>query len=244
MSDPNEARTGPTGAEGMVSEQTEPEQTVSDQPASNPREAPGELALVRSFINTKDFDDDVEKFSSPEALREWLAERSLARADDPVTQTDVERAISLREALRALVLANNEAAPPEPRAVATVNEISEQLNLVTRFDASGEAALEPACGGVDGGLARLLAVVYQAAVDGTWSRLKACRNDTCLWAFYDSSKNRSRHWCSMEVCGSQVKARAYRARKKAGPGRGGAGGVEKGPARAADGARAAGTSSA
>ena len=182
---------------------------------SNPSDAPGELALVRAFINTMDFDDDVETFSSPEALRDWLVENALAGPDDPVSQTDVERAIALREALRALILANNDGTAPEPQAVATVNEISEQFNLVTRFDAAGEAALEPACSGVDGGLARLLAIVYQADVDGTWSRLKACRNDTCLWAFYDNSKNHSRHWCSMEVCGSQVKARAYRARKKA-----------------------------
>jgi len=50
-----------------------------------------------------------------------------------------------------------------------------------------------------------------------WRRLKVCRNDTCLWAFFDTSKNRSRHWCSMGDCGSQVKARAYRLRRKAAP---------------------------
>jgi predicted RNA-binding Zn ribbon-like protein len=50
----------------------------------------------------------------------------------------------------------------------------------------------------------------------TWSRLKACRDDTCKWAFYDHSKNRSGHWCSMEVCGSRHKARQYRERRKTG----------------------------
>ena len=48
----------------------------------------------------------------------------------------------------------------------------------------------------------------------TWPRLKACRDDTCQWAFYDHSKNRSGHWCSMEVCGSRHKARQYRERRK------------------------------
>ena len=70
-------------------------------------------------------------------------------------------------------------------------------------------------GGVDGALGRLLAIVHDAIETGDWRRLKACRNDTCLWAFYDHSKNHSRHWCSMEVCGSQVKARTYRRRHKA-----------------------------
>ena len=46
--------------------------------------------------------------------------------------------------------------------------------------------------------------------DGTWRRLKACREDTCQWAFYDRSKNRSGTWCSMAVCGNRAKARAYR----------------------------------
>jgi predicted RNA-binding Zn ribbon-like protein len=48
----------------------------------------------------------------------------------------------------------------------------------------------------------------------TWARLKACRSDTCRWAFYDHSKNRSGHWCSMEVCGARHKAREYRARHR------------------------------
>jgi predicted RNA-binding Zn ribbon-like protein len=48
--------------------------------------------------------------------------------------------------------------------------------------------------------------------EGTWSRLKACLADTCQWAFYDQSKNRSAHWCSMAVCGNRAKARAYRNR--------------------------------
>jgi predicted RNA-binding Zn ribbon-like protein len=61
-----------------------------------------------------------------------------------------------------------------------------------------------------------LLIAYEAMEHGEWRRLKACRNDTCQWGFYDHSKNRSKTWCSMEGCGSQVKSRAYRARKRAG----------------------------
>ena len=42
--------------------------------------------------------------------------------------------------------------------------------------------------GVDGLLGRVLAIAYGAMVDGTWSRLKACRNHGCRWAFYDYSR--------------------------------------------------------
>jgi len=74
--------------------------------------------------------------------------------------------------------------------------------------------LEPLAGGVAGALGRILAIVCAATVDGTWARLKACRNDGCQWAFYDASKNRSATWCSMSICGSRTKVRAYRQRRR------------------------------
>jgi predicted RNA-binding Zn ribbon-like protein len=48
-------------------------------------------------------------------------------------------------------------------------------------------------------------------LDGSWSRLKACRQ--CGWAFYDYSRNRSGSWCSMQLCGNRTKTRAYRRRQ-------------------------------
>ena len=44
-------------------------------------------------------------------------------------------------------------------------------------------------------------------------RVKICPADDCLWAFYDESRNGSRQWCSMAVCGNRAKARAHRARQ-------------------------------
>jgi predicted RNA-binding Zn ribbon-like protein len=49
-------------------------------------------------------------------------------------------------------------------------------------------------------------------LDGTWVRLKACRN--CHWSFYDYSPNRSATWCSMQLCGNRTKTRAYRSRRR------------------------------
>ena len=90
-----------------------------------------------------------------------------------------------------------------------------RARLRLRVDTHGSARLEAEGRGVDGALGRLLVIVYRAMETDTWSRLKACREDTCRWAFYDHSKNRSGHWCSMEVCGSRNKARQYRERRKA-----------------------------
>ncbi|MHB8244304.1 MAG: CGNR zinc finger domain-containing protein [Acidimicrobiales bacterium] len=71
-------------------------------------------------------------------------------------------------------------------------------------------------GGVSGALAALVAIVHGAMADGTWVRLKVCQSDRCRFAFYDSSRNRSGTWCSMQVCGNRAKVRTYRQRRTSG----------------------------
>jgi predicted RNA-binding Zn ribbon-like protein len=71
--------------------------------------------------------------------------------------------------------------------------------------------LVPAARGLDGALAHIFAVVHEAMRDGTWHRLKGCKN--CHWAFYDESKNRSATWCSMELCGNRLKTKRYRTKR-------------------------------
>ena len=66
------------------------------------------------------------------------------------------------------------------------------------------------------GLSAIVAAVATGRADGTWERLKACRQETCRWLFYDGSRNRSSSWCSMQICGSREKQRAYRRRRGAG----------------------------
>jgi hypothetical protein len=58
----------------------------------------------------------------------------------------------------------------------------------------------------------VVAIALGAMLDGTWPRLKACRN--CCWSFYDYSPNRSATWCSMQLCGNRKKTRAYRSRRR------------------------------
>jgi predicted RNA-binding Zn ribbon-like protein len=47
-----------------------------------------------------------------------------------------------------------------------------------------------------------------------FGRVKKCAGETCDWLFLDTSKNRSRRWCMMGVCGSRAKSRRYYRRKK------------------------------
>jgi predicted RNA-binding Zn ribbon-like protein len=45
------------------------------------------------------------------------------------------------------------------------------------------------------------------------SRLRSCQTETCRWLFLDTSKNHSRRWCDMKVCGNRMKARRFQARQ-------------------------------
>ncbi len=44
------------------------------------------------------------------------------------------------------------------------------------------------------------------------ARVKTCAVDTCRWLFLDTSKNHTRRWCNMKVCGNRMKARRFQAR--------------------------------
>jgi predicted RNA-binding Zn ribbon-like protein len=65
----------------------------------------------------------------------------------------------------------------------------------------------------------LLGPISEAAVELLTrlepSRIKQCSGHQCGWLFYDETKNNSRRWCDMKVCGNRSKARNARKRKAA-----------------------------
>lgn len=174
--------------------------------------APGDLELVRDFVNTLNVEDGVDELAGPDALRAWLRDRGLLRGTG-VTRSDLAQARRVREALRALMLANN-GVNVRKEAALTLNRAARRAGLGVRFEPGGAVRLEPRVSGVDGALGRILAVASTAMAEGTWTRLKACRADDCRWAFYDHSRNRSGQWCVMAVCGNRNKARSYRERQR------------------------------
>ena len=172
--------------------------------------APGSLRVVQAFVNTVDREHGPDLFDDPAGLEEWL-ERHLLPAR--VGAGDLEAAREVREALRALLLANN-GEPHDPGAQAVLERAARRARLEPAFPPDG-AALVPHATGVDAALGRILAAAFAAMLDGSWQRLKACPRDVCGWAFYDRSTNASATWCSMRVCGGRVKAGAYYRRRRA-----------------------------
>lgn len=158
-----------------------------------PNAAPEPLRQVQVLVNST----DVEK--GLDWLPDWLVEHG--------AEGELDRARELREALRVLVLANN-GFPLEAGALRVVNDAASRLAL----QLDEERALHVRANG--DALDAVVAVALGAMLDGTWLRLKACRN--CHWSFYDNSPNRSATWCSMQLCGNRTKTRAYRRRQSAG----------------------------
>ena|SRR5450755_82925 len=186
---------------------------------SKQQQAPGDLEHIRAFVNTIDVEQGHDQLASPVALAAWLQSSGLMARAATATSADLAHAVALRESLRAILLAHSGDSPVPGAAAQELDHACARARVRLHFDELGAAVLVPEADGVDGGLGRLLAIVHQAIAQETWTRLKACRDHTCEWAFYDHTKNRSGTWCSMAVCGNRAKARAYRKRRSA-PGSG------------------------
>lgn len=177
--------------------------------ATDARPIPSEIELLRAFVNTLDIDGGSDELGAPQGLERWLRDRRLIARGVPASGRDLALARRLRTALRG-ALAANHGSTPDRAAEAALDDVCRELPLTAASSGDG---LAPATGGIRGGLAKVVAAIAVARIRGTWARLKLCPDDTCQWAFYDTSRNRSKRWCSMEVCGNRNKVRAFRERR-------------------------------
>jgi hypothetical protein len=176
--------------------------------------APGDLELVRDFVNTLDILPGTERFGDPVSLALWLADRWLMPLSPNLTDRDLERAKKLREALRAFLLANA-GLPLDPGAAMAFDDAAGPVRLRARADEEGWLELLPAEEeGLVHAIGRLVSIMFAAQQEGTWARLKVCAE--CNWALYDHTKNHSAAWCGAQ-CGARVRSRRYRQRRHGSP---------------------------
>ncbi|GLX97336.1 hypothetical protein Hesp01_52860 [Herbidospora sp. NBRC 101105] len=184
--------------------------------------APMPLRVIEEFINTRRRDGD--EIATPQQLATWLHARGLLPVDTVVNAEQRDRAEWIREGLRALIAENNTEPISSPRpdglnpaARAELAELTRDFPLMLDVTVSPPRLAARARTPVEAALAGLLAVVAEAVAEGTWTRLKACREPSCRWAYYDHSRNRRRTWCSMDICGNRAKARASHHRRSTAP---------------------------
>jgi predicted RNA-binding Zn ribbon-like protein len=191
-------------------------------------------ALCLDFVNTVDDRPTAEPKERLNAYSELLAWAAQAGAIAPrraralageagrrprEAQAVLERARAGREALfEVLSAAAHRRRFPGP-ALRTLEAAMAQALGHRRLVAPGpgpevrwvwaedEAALDSVVWPVFGSAAELLTTT-------TLERVRQCAAAACDWLFLDRSKNGSRRWCDMSVCGNRDKVRRHRQRQR------------------------------
>lgn len=197
-----------------------------DRPGAPPAESV-DAERVLAFVNTlssRPTAAPVERLTSYEALVDWAREQHLvsgaaaerllaeARRHPHQAASVLSRAKEFREAINALAAAVERQRQPAPAALAT---ISDRL-----ADAYAHARLVPHDGtlqwisSADDDLDRVVWEISRAAgrlvVSPRLSRVSSCAAADCGWWFVDDTKNHSRRWCDMKICGNRAKVRRFR----------------------------------
>ena len=150
--------------------------------------------LVVRFLNTLDVEAGSDVLDTVEGWQSWLAAEGLDGCFGQASLRTLKQARELREDLRTVASGLRRA---------QVRQIGIQVALTA--DGKVELSAQTAVG-------LIAAAAAKVAVEQRLDRVKICPADYCQWAFYDTSRNRSRQWCSMQVCGNRAKSRAHRER--------------------------------
>jgi predicted RNA-binding Zn ribbon-like protein len=165
----------------------------------------------------KTYNDLLRFVTQSELLTEAMA-RGLRRLASPVAEREqacnqvLYKARAFREHLASVTYALIDGLdiPQSSLAVldASIKQAAEHRELVTE-----STLLAWRWSGITGDLASPLWLLAQATADlllsEDASRIRSCAAVTCRWLFLDTSKNHTRRWCNMKICGNRMKAHRY-----------------------------------
>ncbi|HWD54781.1 MAG TPA: ABATE domain-containing protein [Acidimicrobiales bacterium] len=183
-------------------------------PAIETKPAPVPLLLVQSFVNTWEGDTGIDLLADLGSATTWLREAGLVAG--AFGSDELAEARLLRESIRALLVRNAQGEVPDDAERRAVSALAKECRYRSVFTPDGGVELEPEPG-AHSLTATLLLLVHNAQRDGTWARLKSCRNPDCQWAYYDRSHASRGAWCDMAVCGNRIKNRNLRSRRSGQP---------------------------
>jgi predicted RNA-binding Zn ribbon-like protein len=149
-------------------------------------------------------------------LHRDAASRYSSRAeDDPeLASRTLERVRRTRAAMRELVDATVEHRPPAREYLAEINRALRTHYVYVLVPAPDGVSLDHRHEGdpVEGALARLAESIAREVSQGHVERLRTCADESCRWAFFDTSRTGRRRWCDMSTCGNRAKAARHRER--------------------------------
>jgi predicted RNA-binding Zn ribbon-like protein len=192
------------------------------------------LDLVNTLDNRFRADGPVElmggyarllAFAAQTGLLEPRGARRLAHAPPAAAQRALHAAHELREALAAVLYGRLEEKPVRPQDLRTLERqfhaaaAHRELRWQPSRQPSDDAEFTWDWGRFEAHAELpvwLLAHSAAQLLTSSQGRLiRACGADTCRWLFLDTSRNHTRRWCDMKVCGNRMKARRFQARHEA-----------------------------
>ncbi|MBN1318737.1 MAG: CGNR zinc finger domain-containing protein [Anaerolineales bacterium] len=188
--------------------------------------------LCLDFVNTVDWrgsDQPIESLNSYEDLLVWSRREGIlpeykfnnlvvkAESSSDAAGAVFERALILREAIYRIFSTIPAGLAADNKDLAIFNDEVSRMLAHSHIIPSAEGFTWAWAGG-EYALDELLWHVVRDAADlltsSEVSRLGKCADEKCGWLFLDTSRNRSRRWCSMKDCGNRAKARRHYQRKQ------------------------------
>ncbi len=168
--------------------------------------APGKLVLLEGFLNTWSGELDFEDLATAKATEAWLRSTGLWSGSEKLTSKQHQKIVQFRNDLRSWILDSKE--------FQSLTELLEEITFSAHIGADGDVHFQPSGNAAEIVIATLTQAIFESQQNGTWERMKCCQLPSCGWAFYDSTRSRTKRWCSMKTCGSRHKAREYYKRKR------------------------------
>lgn len=151
------------------------------------------------------------------------AKRLAASVAAPAAVHALRSARQLREALAAALYGKLNGRAPSPDELEVLERHFQEAQRHRRlrwYRADGGTRLTWQWGGEATQAELPLWILAQAAhelmLSDAMEHVRACGAETCRWLFLDTSKNHTRRWCNMKICGNRVKAQRFQARRSAG----------------------------
>jgi len=162
-----------------------------------------------------------DRLDDPAWLRQWADKLPLAASEMP-DEEQLDSLKRLRVLLHRMARAFVDVRLPEAADFEQLNERMARGQVARRLSAfsegeSGryEVELVPLESGWPAVEAEIAASFAAMLSEGEPSRIRFCDNPSCLWVYYDDTRNRSKRYCDDKLCGNLMKVRRFRARKKA-----------------------------
>ncbi|PRD57819.1 CGNR zinc finger domain-containing protein [Phyllobacterium myrsinacearum] len=174
-------------------------------------------ALWLDFVNTQIIDGEfIDLIGKDGAFLQWAKTADLQ--DDAADAATFNAALTEAQAFRAQLRAAADGLAAgtalNPAFITDINRRMAEHPVATVLETSGNGwvtSAKPVTSGPQSVLAEIASDFARFVTDEA-TNVRHCSNERCCIVFYDTSKNHTRRWCSMETCGNRAKAAGRRAR--------------------------------